>query len=298
MYAAMQEWLSYQATLGKSPKTIQTYAERLRYFRHYASSRKIKTVQALTVGLVRNYHASLLERKLKPSSRLAFMVTVKNFLSWCYERNRILSDIASRVELPAKEETLPPLPLAVEEIKTFLELVSTETLAGKRNRAILECMYGCGLRRSEVLGLNVGDIDFAGETVFVRGKGQKDRILPINSIALQSIAIYLQDRGGRPRKQSPLFITHTDEENEGKRLDGNNLDALFRYLNAGFHKHVHPHLLRHTYAVHLLQGGADLRYVQALLGHDSPDTTARYLGLVKTDLKKAYDEALARIWDE
>jgi site-specific recombinase XerD len=143
--------------------------------------------------------------------------------------------------------------------------------------------------------LNVGDIDFDERTVFVRGKGRKDRLVPTHETALRSINTYLAARGGRPRKRSPLFLIHGCSEHARKRIDANTFARLFAKVNEKSPKHVHPHLLRHCFAVHLLQGGADLRYVQALLGHESPDTTSRYLGLVKHDLKLAYDRAVERI---
>ena len=223
------------------------------------------------------------------------MTTIRLFASWCHERGMILSDIAGRIELPRPERALPPTPLTVEEVDDLIALVPTRRAAGYRNRAILETMYACGLRASEVLGLNVGDVDFLEATVFVRGKGGKDRLLPIHDAALSAISDYLERRSGRIQKSSPLFMVHGFGSAGTKRFDEHGLWALFRQLNKDFRRHVHPHLLRHTFAVHLLKNGADLRYVQALLGHESPDTTAMYLGLVKEDLKREYDRAIELI---
>ena len=157
---------------------------------------------------------------------------------------------------------------------------------------MLEVLYGCGLRRGELLGLNVGDVNFIEQTLFVdKGKGGKDRLLPIHHAALTAISEYLATRGGRPKKRSPLFVIH-QSETAGKRMSRADLEAVFRGLNKRSQKHIYPHLFRHTFACHLLQNGADLRYVQALLGHESPDTTSRYLGLCKADLKKEYDRAV------
>ncbi|MHC4887535.1 MAG: tyrosine-type recombinase/integrase, partial [Planctomycetota bacterium] len=113
--------------------------------------------------------------------------------------------MGERVELPAKEKTLPPMPLTVDEVAGLMELVPGFTPAQVRNRAMLEVMYGCGLRRSEVVGLNVGDIDFSAETIFVRGKGQKDRVLPIGEVALHWVTKTLEKRKAKLRKQYPLF---------------------------------------------------------------------------------------------
>jgi site-specific recombinase XerD len=148
---------------------------------------------------------------------------------------------------------------------------------------------------AEVLGLNVGDVDSLEGTVFVRGKGAKDRLVPINPSALAALSGYFERRTVRLRKTTPLFTVHGFGTEELGRFDENGLWALFRRLNRDFHRHVHPHLLRHTFAVHLLKNGADLRYVQALLGHESPDTTSMYLGLVKEELKRDYDRAIGII---
>lgn len=165
---------------------------------------------------------------------------------------------------------------------------------------ILELLYGCGLRSQELLSLNVSDIDTEGRTILVCGKGGKDRIVPVNEQALEVLGWYLSSsaRPGKRRGQVPLLT-----KRGGRRLIRNDLDAIFRAINKkcqqrGHFKHIHPHLLRHTYAVHLLQGGADVRHVQALLGHESPDTTSRYLGLVRSDLKKIYDRGCEAIIGE
>jgi hypothetical protein len=127
------------------------------------------------------------------------------------------------------------------------------------------------------------------------GKGNKDRLLPIHQSALSAVTAYLSTRPPELPRSAPLFVTAAGPGLIGKRLNGPNLDGIFRQINRQFHKHVYPHLLRHTFATHLLLGGADLRHVQALLGHESPDTTSQYLGLVKEDIKKGYDQAIERI---
>jgi len=159
-------------------------------------------------------------------------------------------------------------------------------------------LYGCGLRREELVRLNVGDVDFDEGRVFVRGKGDKERLLPVNAEALAALSAYLRLRDGGVRPGSPLFARHAADDGVAHRLENTTVNNIFHRLNKRFHRHVHPHLLRHCFAVHLLTNGADLRYVQALLGHESPETTSMYLGLVKEDLKRAYDAAVGSILDE
>ena len=146
--------------------------------------------------------------------------------------------------------------------------------------------------------LDVGGVDFGGQTVFVRqGKGRKARLLPIHETALKAIASYLETRG-RVKKTEPLFTICGRNGKGRKRLDDTAIGNLFRWIDKRSGKHIHPHLFLHTFAVHLLQGGADVRYVQALLGHESLETTSRYLGLARDELKRTYDEAVESILGE
>jgi len=207
----------------------------------------------------------------------------------------MLSDISGQIELPQLDKKLPPKPLTQEEVGQLLALIKPNTLISKRNYAILELFYACGLRISELVGLNIGDIDFHTEVVFVRGKGDKDRQVPIHRAALKRIANYLEERGGKPKKRSPLFVAYSNRTKGETRLIKAAIYGIFGKLNKRFHKHVHPHLLRHTFAVHLLQAGVDIRYLQLLMGHESPETTGVYLGLVKDDLKAEYDRAISGI---
>ena len=289
----MHEYLTHVTSLGRSEAGLKAYSDRLRYFRDFALQKKVKSLHEVTPRLIEAYTDSLLQRGLKSSSVASYMRTVGQFLSWAYKRGLTLTRLEDRIELPKDEETLPPTPLTEEDVNEIFELLSGSWTTTKRNRAILEVMYACGLRLAEVIGLNVGDVDFQTGTVLVHGKGQKDRLLPIHDEALAAIADYLSQRGGKPHKKSPLFVLHWGRT--PRRIRRGDVHALFRWLNKRCAKHLHPHLLRHTFAVHMLKGGADLRYVQALLGHESPDTTSRYLGLVKEELKAEYDRAVATI---
>jgi len=292
---AVNRYLEAQKALERSDGTIREYMKRLGYFRDHAYSQDVLDIAAVDVDLVRGYHNRLNVRKLAAATRRGFLNTIKDFLSWAHERNLMLSDISGRIELPKIPNTLPPTPLDHDDMLRLLALPDADTPTGKRNRAILEVLYGLGLRRAELLAMNFGDISFEAGTIIVpHGKGDKDRLLPANDLALQSLTDYLTSRRRKLRDTDPVFVTRIGTQNE-KRMNENDLSAFFRWLNKRFHKHLHPHLLRHTFACHLLQGGADLRYVQALMGHADPQTTAGYLGLVKEDLKKAYDQAVERI---
>lgn len=284
--------------LGRAEKTLKQYRLLLKYFRQFLLEKHVRDARAVTVKLVRQYHDSLIERGLKTTSRIAYIVAVKEFLRWMFERGRILSDVSQQIEMPVLEKTLPPIPLSQEEAIDFLELVQPLTFASKRDRAMLELMYATGARVQEILSVKIGDVDGSAGTLLIRkGKGGKGRVIPIHDAALKSVAVYLESRSDNPKKTSPLWIVrHVD--GTVKRLGRENLDALFRRLNRKFSRHVHPHLLRHTFAVHLLQNGCPLPVLQTYLGHERTDTTALYLNLVKTDLKKAFTSGMERILEQ
>jgi site-specific recombinase XerD len=293
MRSAVRRFLAHKEALRRSEHSLHEYRKRLRYFLDYARSRGVREVREITAGTARGYHDALMRRKLRGSTRTGRLATVRDFLSWAHENRLLLSDVAAKLEVPKPGKRLPPTPLRPEEMVRLLSLFKPEGRLGKRNRAIMEMLYACGLRRSELLRLNVGDVDFAAGTVFVRGKGGKERLLPVYEAALGAVTEYLAARGKKLPKTAPLFAVHYRKATQGKRMSEADLAHVFRQVC----RHVHPHLLRHTYACHLLQGGADIRYVQALLGHEFPDTTSKYLGLVKEDIKRAYDQAVEGILD-
>lgn len=301
MIKAIRDYLAYLAALEQSEQTVHCRFKCLRRFAAFARVRGVRRPQELTLSIVRAYHDDLIRRNLKSASCLNYMQTIQGFAGWLYRHGKLLSDLAERIELPKLEQTLPPTPLTQDDMVQLLRSLPRRSVTDKRTRAMLEVLYACGLRRSELVGLNVGDVDFQAGTVFVRGKGHKERIVPIHDTALEAITRYLAIRPGprnSPRnslsKHSPLFISHRIQDG-GKRIGVTTLERVFRQINKRFPKHVHPHLLRHTFAVHLLQNGADIRHVQALLGHESADTTSRYLGLVKDELKQAYDRGIEAI---
>lgn len=287
---AIPQYVAHCKALGRSPRTVGCYAKRLGYFSQFAAGRKVRELRDVSLALVRAYHRKLARQGVSAASRKSYLSTVRDFLAWGHAQGMTLSDFSRRIELPRPGRKLPPTPLSRSEVDDLVELVGSKTLTGRRNRAILEMLYACGLRRQELLDLNVGSLDFGEELVLVRGKGNKDRLLPVNPQALEAVAEFLKARERQARPGDALFVTHPASR-DAKRMSECDIAKLFHRINQRFRKHVHPHLLRHTFAVHMLQGGADIRYVQLLLGHESPDTTSGYLGLVKDDLKKAYDAA-------
>jgi len=282
-------YLAEESALGRAERTVRDYRARLGYFAAYAGGAQPELV---SLEAVRGYHESLIARGLSSSSRNSYMSSVRAYLRWAHRRGLLGADLSVRVELPKPERRLPPVPLTAGQAAALIDGAPGAGAAGLRNRAILELLYACGLRHGELLGLDVADVDFGERRLFVRGKGAKDRVLPVHRRALAAVAAYLRARGGRQDAGAPLFTSR--EGGPGPRMA--RLTPLFGPASRRLGRRVYPHLLRHTFAVHMLQGGANLRYVQALLGHDSPETTGRYLGLAKDDLKSAYDAAMLNLY--
>lgn len=290
MNQEIQAFLDQLVSRGRSGKTVDVYGKALGYFAAHAHKRRVRCLRDVDLRVVRSYQRSLVKRGLARRSQRTYLGPVRRFLAWAYRHELLLSNLAGRIELPALERTLPPTPLSREEVGRMLALPSRMTLTGLRHRAMLELFYGCGLRRAEMTQLNVGDIDKAAATVFVHGKGSKDRVLPVNQRALEAVDAYLARRRGACSPDDPLFVTHGPDK--PRRLRGMHVSNLCRWLTSRMGRHVHPHLLRHTFAVHLLQNGIHVYHLQVLLGHESLDTTSRYLGLMKDEIKAEYDRAM------
>jgi integrase/recombinase XerC len=229
--------------------------------------------------------------------RLTF-AALRSFYEYLVVRGRLVSNPLKDAQLPKREKTLPTV-LSVDQAE---ELVNAP-LAGKRQRqapawaasrdaAIMELFYGSGLRLSELVALNVNDLDFFAETVRVTGKGQKERLVPVVEPALKAIRQYFKEAGV---ESGALFISKLR-----KRTSTRLVWLLLRKYTAktSIRFKISPHKLRHSYATHLLDGGADLRSVQELLGHASLSTTQIYTHVSMARLKKAYDDAHPRALED
>ena len=195
---------------------------------------------------------------------------------------------ARRLVFPRRRLSLPNV-VAVDDCFAIVDAPSRRTPAGLRDRAALELLYGAGLRVSELVGLDLGDLPH--ESVRVRGKGNKERIVPLGSRALAALQAYLSRRPELRPKGSALLVNR-----RGGRLTARSVARhLARYAAmAGAARHVHPHALRHSFATHLLDMGADLRGIQELLGHASLSTTQRYTHVSAEHLLQAYEDAHPR----
>jgi integrase/recombinase XerC len=249
---------------------------------------------AADVNSVRAYLAFLNEQQYSKATIARKLATLRSFYKFLVKRNRLSSNPVMSVRTPKQEKKLPHF-LEYEEVKRLLETPPTDNWLGARDRAILETLYSTGIRVSELVGLNMDDVDFLGEVVHVRGKGKKERIAPISSSALQVIQHYMEFRNKRAQNSNfdskVLFVNK-----HGRRLSTRSVRRkMDKYLKmAGLDPSISPHTLRHSFATHMLNNGADLRSVQELLGHQSLSTTQVYTHLTTKKLKEVYQSAHPR----
>lgn len=243
---------------------------------------------------VQRFLGFLRTREYSKSTTARKLATLRSFFKFCLKRGYVKSNPLSTIRTPKQDKRLPKY-LDEHEVRKLLETPNASTLLGCRDRAMLETMYSTGVRVSELVDLNLADIDFVGEALHVRGKGKKERITPIAPTALAWIKRYMELRRADPRSQT--FNTEAVFVNKhGQRLSTRSVRRkLDKYLAiCGLDPSISPHTLRHSFATHLLNRGADLRAVQELLGHQSLSTTQIYTHVTAARMKQAYDEAHPR----
>jgi integrase/recombinase XerC len=249
----------------------------------------IQRILAATPMEIRAYLSVLRNSEYSKSTTARKLATLRSFYKYLVRTGALETSPVSVIRTPRLEKRLPKC-LDLEQIDALLDAPDTTTLLGARDKAILETLYSAGLRISELVALNIEDLDEFGGAVRVRGKGKKERLAPMGSQALDAIEQYLTLRGqelGEVRV-GPLFVNRS-----GKRLSDRSIRRkLNTYLSmAGIPTHISPHTLRHSFATHMLNAGADLRSVQELLGHENLSTTQIYTHLTTRRLKDVYTKA-------
>ena len=256
---------------------------------------KDQMLLAVDVNSVRGYMAVLNEKQYSKATIARKLATLRSFYKFLVKRGRIEANPVISIRTPKQEKKLPHF-LEYEEVKQLLETPPLDNWLGARDRAILETLYSTGIRVSELVALNMDDIDFLGEVVHVRGKGKKERITPIGTSALQVIQHYMEFRSRRSQS-NPNFDSKVLFVNKhGRRLSTRSVRRkMDKYLKmAGLDPSISPHTLRHSFATHMLNNGADLRSVQELLGHQSLSTTQIYTHVTTKKLKETYQSAHPR----
>ncbi len=250
-------------------------------------------VLAADVDRIRQFLAHLSDRGYSAATMARKIATLRSFHKWLQRFGIIAKNPMTLIRTPRQAKRLPKA-ITVQDVEQLLATPDAATPLGARDRAMLETLYSTGIRVSELVGINLGDVDESGQALIVRGKGKRERIVPLGSHALRAISewIAMRDRVGRGGDtQSPLFINR-----DGGRISTRSVRRkLSKYLDqAGLDSSISPHTLRHSFATHLLDNGADLRAVQELLGHRSLSTTQVYTHLTTTRMQQAYDAAHPR----
>lgn len=274
-----------ESAKNASPHTIKNYRVDLREFRSFFEKKRPEELSHLDLRAFlallknKNYSRSTISRKI---------ACLRSFFKYLVRENYLKANPAADLATPKREKRLPKF-LDEQEVTHLLEAPSTDSWDGKRDRAILETLYSSGLRVSELVGLNHDDL--SGELVRVRGKGKKERIVPIGLMALKAIQGYLEHKppkDGEPNLKRPLYLNRSG----GRLTDRSIRRMILKYARqVALKKGVSPHTLRHSFATHMLDRGADLRSVQELLGHENLSTTQIYTHVTTKRLKEAYDAA-------
>lgn len=280
------------AERNRSAYTLRNYTTDLRHFFAFLAADQI---DLLTVDrhTVRSYLASLMEAHVAPASIARKVSTLRSFYRFLVQTERVETNPCEGMRGPKRERRLPNF-LSEEEVSALVAAPASDKPSGLRNRALLELLYAAGVRVSEVFNLNTADLDMSDEggALRVRGKGNKQRMVLVGRPAARALQRYLRE--GRPRlakrSEEALFLNR-----DGERLSVRAVQGIVRRsaLACGLDRRTYPHLLRHTFATHMLDGGADLRIVQELMGHASANTTQVYLHVTEARQRQVYEGA----WD-
>ena len=290
--------LGLQARKNLSAYTLRNYATDLRHFFDFLDERdgRLASVDKL---LVREYLSSLVTAGRAPGSVTRKVSTLRSFYRHLRNEELLDADPMLGVRGPRRERRLPTF-LTQEQIDTLLAAPDGDKPQTLRDRALLELLYACGLRVSEVVGIDVPDVDLDDRAARVFGKGSRERLVVMGKPAARAVKRYLSE--GRPKlaqqPQTALFLNR-----DGGRLSQRAVQIIVRKhaVAAGIERSVHPHLLRHTFATHMLEGGAEIRVVQTLLGHANVNTTQIYTHVTDASKRRAIEESLegiARIEEE
>lgn len=280
---------------GASPHTVRAYEGDLRRFAEFLGGEGGLLDGRVDRPAVRRFLGELHARGYQRSSIARTLASLRTFYEYFVREGRIAANPVRPVPTPRRDRKLPRF-LEEEDVRRLLEEGPADGFGALRDRALLEVLYGGGLRVSEAVGLDLGDLDLAEGAARVRGKGGKERLAPLGSAAARALAAYLPERAARLEAlgrvgEEALFLNKN-----GGRLDVRSVRRLLRRRAdaAGIRTRVTPHTLRHSFATHLLNRGADLRAVQELLGHEDLATTQIYTHVTVHRLKEVYDRTHPR----
>ena len=277
MFQIIGEYLEYlELEKGLAQNTLDAYRRDLSEF-----AKNIDNIDSVNRMTINGFIRTLREKKLAPTSVIRKIASIRGFFKWAYSSGIIKQNPASTLEQPKVPQRLPKV-ITIKEVEELLH----ENLTPLEH-VIMELLYSCGLRVSELVNLKLTDIDLASKYVRCFGKGSKERIIPMGEIAKQVIKEYLPERDLLLKKYNlstkRLFVLPN-----GRLINRQDVYNLIHERGKLIHKNISPHTLRHSFATHLLENGADLRVVQELLGHSDVSTTQLYTHISKKRLKEVY----------
>lgn len=287
----LKEYLTYlKLEKNLSENTLASYSNDISSFIGFLDSKKVRDFSQVNSRILTDFFSMLEKTGLSSTSAARYFSSLKGFLNYLLTNNYIKSNPIEKVSSPKLSKHLPEV-LSFQEIDKILSMPDTSNVLGVRDKAMLEVLYACGLRISELIFLKLADLFLAEEMIRVFGKGSKERIVPIGSSAITWVNEYLKK--SRPVIQNKmksmnfLFLNRS-----GTRLSRMGVwKVVDKYAkDAGLRKRVHPHTFRHSFATHLIEGGADLRSVQEMLGHADISTTQIYTHVDREYIKQVHKQ--------
>jgi integrase/recombinase XerC len=295
---------------GASEHTLRAYRRELHGFAAFIAERygHDQTVEQIEHLDIRAYLGTLYARGLSKASAARALAAIRSWFKWLARAGHLELNAAALVATPRLPKHLPRVP-SIEEMNRVVDSVGEDAASWPaRDTAILELLYGCGIRNAELTGLNLEDIHWANDAILVHGKGQKQRYVPLGDAAAQALRAYLAERSARlaaagegkgiatPALFLNLQLRGLSKPGGQARLTTRSVGRIVKRIAVlrGLSAEVHPHTLRHAFGTHLLEEGADLRAIQELLGHERLSTTQRYTQLTTAQLTVVYDRTHPR----
>lgn len=291
----IDEYLAYlRIERGASPNTVEAYAADLADYASFLDEAGTTEVERIDRDAIVAYEADLVERGYAITSIDRHISVLKGFHKFCVREGVTADNPASTVRLQPKPSRLPDA-LTIEQAAALLEQADGTDARGLRDRAIMEVLYGCGLRVSELCGLDLAECMLEDGYLRVLGKGDKERIAPISGFALSALDRYLEEGRGQLAKPYAAPTPAVFLNARGSRLSRQSVHGIVARAGLGIGvKNLHPHTLRHSFATHLLAGGADLRVIQEILGHADISTTQIYTHVSRAHIQEEYLHAHPR----
>jgi integrase/recombinase XerC len=289
---AVADFVRHLREINASPHTVKAYSTDLSLFAAYAGSRGFKQIDHIAV---RGFLSQLYEKGLSKTSVARALAAVRSLYRWLAREGLVEQNPAKLVATPKLPKKLPRVP-TIEEMNFVIDGQMPEVAAfPDRDRLMLELLYGCGIRNSELTGINVDDIRLSVGAILIRGKGKKERYVPFGDSAKTALVAYLPERQrvlANADKHLPALLINR----RGGRLTTRSVGRIIKKISVakGLSPDVHPHTLRHAFGTHMLEEGADLRAIQELLGHERLATTQRYTQLSMKHVLQVYDQTHPR----